>query len=408
MVSQAELLQEVSGAERLSNEFMAQTVAQIGRSMVHDAARIKPGQRVLLSYDAPGLPLVRHLHDNCIDLGANVQFFKRDLERDVREIPLLDEAGIEEYISREAGLIRESDVVIFVRGPEDPSIIGNLPKDKASIYFRALKDAQKPLVEGVVDRTLFMWPTKYEAAIEGMTYEEYFRVVAEACDQPWLEIKAAQAKLIEKLNGGKILEFVANSEDPDETRRTKLTMSIEGMTFANSTAYKNYPGSEVFSAPVRNSVNGQMFAEGEYEYNGKRMRNIRFKIKAGQIVSASAEEGNEGLQEILDRDEGARYFGEIAIGTNKGLKKRLFNPLLNEKVGGSFHAAAGYAYGLKEYDGEQVKVDNGNRSINHWDITILMHPNTGGGRIILDGEVIQENGTFVDPDLAILNPDYSE
>lgn len=240
----------------------------------------------------------------------------------------------------------------------------------------------------------------------------------EACNQPWESIKAAQAKLKAKLDKGKKLQIIADGENPDPTKRTNVWMSIDEMTFANSTIDRNYPGSEVFSAPVLESVNGQIYADGEYLYDGQLMKNIHLFVENGRISEKSyAEENNEGFQKILSNENikpgevgGARYFGEIALGTNPGLTRRFFNTLLNEKVGGSFHMALGHCYTFEEYDGEPVHVNNGNipeKTPNHWDLTILMHrkpDGTGGGKVILDDEVIQRDGKFEDPDLAILNP----
>src|SRR4030042_7091542 len=138
------------------------------------------------------------------------------------------------------------------------------------------------------------------------------------------------------------------------------------------------------------------------------MKNIYLRIENGRIVEAYAEEGNDGLQALLNRDDkesgfGSRYFGECALGTNGGLLRRFFNPLLNEKVGGSFHMAIGSCYKITEYAGEPVNVNNGNtkdKTSLHWDLTILMHRRAdglGGGRVLVDGEEIQIDGRFLDP-----------
>lgn len=304
--------------------------------------------------------------------------------------------------------------MLLIRNPEHPEAMGSVPPDKAQAYAESYAYAHtrrfKNTRDGGVDWVLMLWPTEYEARKEGLPFNEYFRQYMEACNQPWGAIKKAQKKLKEKLDNGKVLELIANEDDPDPGKRTHVTMSIDGMTFCNSTIDKNYPGSEVFSAPVLESVNGQIYADGEYLYDGHLMKNIHLKIQKGKIIEALAEEGNEGLQDILSNGEGARYFGEVAFGTNRGLTRRFFNTLLNEKVSGSFHMAIGQCYNYEEYGGESVNVNNGNtedRTPNHWDLTILMHrrhDGTGGGKIILDREVIQEDGKFLDPKLAILNP----
>jgi aminopeptidase len=130
----------------------------------------------------------------------------------------------------------------------------------------------------------------------------------------------------------------------------------------------------------------------------------------GKIVEAEARVNNEGLHDILNRGENARFLGECAIGTNPVLDRRLLNTLLCEKTGGSFHVAVGHCYEMTDYMGVPVKIDNGNHETGpggtsvHWDITVLMTEQNGGGRIVLDGETIQENGRFLDSELRILNP----
>jgi len=133
------------------------------------------------------------------------------------------------------------------------------------------------------------------------------------------------------------------------------------------------------------------------------MRDISLVFENGKVVSASARKGENHLADILNTDAGSRYVGEVALGTNPGLKQRLFNPLLNEKVGGSFHIALGRSYQNERYKGKVVKLFNGNESAIHWDITILMRKPYGGGAVIVDGKIIQRNGVFVPRNLGVLN-----
>lgn len=394
----------------LQDPLIVKAIKNIARSIVEEATKIKKGQKVLIWFEPLGTPLVEELKKQCQVKGAEVKLFKDDLEKDTKIIPTLTPEKIKHYLDEEEALVHEAEVIIRVAGAEDPEALKSLPVHLLTVYKeRALQIYQQSVKEKDI-RTLFYWPTVYEAEREKLSYDEYFRIVVNSCDQPWEEIKKAQEKLVEKLNQGENLELLANTDDPEPKKRTHVRMSIEGMTFCNSTIKKNYPGSEVFSAPVLESVNGQIFAPGEYLLNFKLMKNLFFVIKKGKIVEAYAEEGDEGLQEILSEGAGARYFGEIGFGTNPGLTRDFFNPLLNEKVCGSFHLAIGHCYEFTKHEGRSVKVNNGNtkdKTPIHWDLTILMHRRAngkGGGKVVLDGEVIQEDGRFCDPALAILNP----
>jgi aminopeptidase len=390
----------------IENE-LSGAIRSIAIAIIEDAANVKPGQRVLLWYDEPGQQLVEQLYLGCFEKGADVRVFRRDYEGDAGLLPSLDEAGVRSMFDVEAALMDWAENVLIVRNPANPEAMMSVSAEQQRLYQSRYAEVHHGRSDGSLEWTLFLWPTEYEAEKEGLDHETYFREVIEACNQPWAEIKAAQRVLKEKLDSGTMFELIANENDPDPNRRTHVTMSIDGMTFCNSTIDHNYPGSEVFSAPVMTSVNGQIFAPGAYEYAGNLMEDLLFVVKDGKIVEAHAALGDDSLQGILAMGEGARYFGEVALGTNAGLARRFFNPLLNEKVGGSFHMAIGHCYTLTTYDGDHVNVNNGNTedlTPVHWDVTILMHKGCGGGKVIVDGEVIQENGIFVDPTLAILNP----
>lgn len=395
--------QEIEQYDLESNLYKDE-IRNIAASLVEKAGKVKEGQKVLIWYDIPGLPLVHEVHNRCLAKGAKVDFFKRDLAKDAEEAKKLSPEELGHYHDEEKEKITNSDIVIIIRGAENPEIMGTVPEEKKKIYDEGYSQAHSPRVSDTVDWVLFHWPTEYAAKQEGVTYDRYIKEIMEASNQPWDEIKRVQEKLVEKLDKGKKLTLIANENNEDLKKRTHVEMSIEGMTFVNSTIGKNFPGSEVFSAPVMDSVNGQIFAEGKYEYRGHFMENIYFKIEKGKIIEAHADEGNERLQQILSQGEGARYFGEVALGTNPGLKRRFFDALLNEKIGGTFHMAIGHCYTFDEEDGKPVHVNNGNtddRTPVHWDLTISMKNN---GKVIIDDETVQENGRFLDSDLALLNP----
>lgn len=401
-----------------TNSEYAQAIDRIATSYVEKAAKVKPGQKVLLWFDPSGLSLVQAINRKCKAIGVDIKYFMRNFEADMEAVGQMSVEEINCFFDEEKRMIDEAENVLIVRGPENPELVETLPNDKQIAYKEAGNRAKKRTQKGEVEWTMINWPTEYVAHKEKMTYDEFMRVFIDACDQPWDEIKAAQAKLIEKLNKGQKLEIYANENDPDLEKRTKLTMSIDGMTFGNSTIDRNYPGSEVFSAPVLNSVNGYIYADGEYIYQGSIIKDIHLHIVNGRIMEDSYA-GNKGdkdnpsnkaLQEILSRGVGARYFGEVAFGTNSSLTRRFIDTVLNEKVAGSFHMAIGGCYEFTEYAGEPVNVNNGNTSNKtnvHWDLTVLMHPQYGGGKVLVDDELIQENGKFLDPELKVLNPNVS-
>jgi aminopeptidase len=378
-------------------------IEPIARAMIEISTDLRAGDTVLVFYDSGGAPLARRLARLATEAGARVLYLQRDqaLEAQVAAACSPGDALRSSVLNDVA--IQMADVVLVVRCATDADAFEIVPRDRMILWNRAREPF---LMHYRIEHTrwcLIYWPTEQEAAAEGLSYAEYVDLFLKACDQPWREIHAAQAHLVDMLAAAKTLEIEAGTRDQDPARHTRLSMDIGPMRFVNSTIDRNFPGSEVFSAPVRESVEGQLFAAGLYDYDGRRMEDIFLRVERGRIVDARAQVGQTDLLAVLDTDAGARYFGEVALGTNPGLRRRVLNGLLNEKVGGSFHITPGRAYQFSEYQGQSVVVDNGNRSQVHWDIAVPMLPAYGGGAVRLDGSPIQVDGRFLDPALSVLN-----
>lgn len=385
-------------------EFDPRFVQKVARDMTHEAAKIRRGEKVMIHYDPAGRQLAIEIARLCLKKGCRVWYKVRDTDMDTTLLSELSQKDIARYSEFEAHEIFGCDAYFAIRAPRDPSTLGAVPSPNMALYGRT-SEYLRDFRVNYTNWQLIYWPTEAEAKIEDLSLEEYAKLFFAAANRPWRKIREAQYKLVSILDKGKGLILTADPNNKDPKKRTFLSMSIQGMQFVNSTIDRNYPGSEVFSSPVRDTVNGQMFAAGKISmaHEGKILEDMYLKIENGKVVDAQARRGEKELANILGRDEGARYFGEVALGTNRGLPRRMFNPLLNEKVGGSFHMALGKAYEFEEYEGQKVKVDNGNRSSIHWDITILMLPSYGGGAVIVDGKTIQKDGEFTLLSLRELN-----
>ncbi|MDR0428712.1 MAG: aminopeptidase, partial [Puniceicoccales bacterium] len=173
--------------------------------------------------------------------------------------------------------------------------------------------------------------------------------------------------------------------------------SIRGSPAVPCIGQRNIPDGEMFTAPVRNSVEGILSYNTPTVYQGKRFENIRLRFENGKIVEATANYSEE-LNAILDGDEGSRYIGEFALGFNPHILTPMCDILFDEKIAGSFHFTPGAAY--------ENDADNGNRSQIHWDLVSIQRKEYGGGEIYFDGKLIRKDGLFIDPELDKLNPDY--
>jgi aminopeptidase len=296
----------------------------------------------------------------------------------------------ENFISR----IDDFKKIIFVgAGLPDHTLIAPAP-DRAKILGAAMAPYNKRRSSGEMFYTLTQIPTRKDSEIDQIPYDEYLTLFFEMCDQPWDKIGAAQAQLIAEFNAAKTVR-ITNSDGTD------ISMDIDGFTFANSLIAKNVPGSELFSAPRIDSTNGIIVAKGRFTRGEQLMENITLHFRDGVLAEYKVETGQDIFEHIISVDDGARRIGELGIGTNPHLKRHVANGLLVEKIGGSFHIALGAAYTYTDYMGTPVRLDNGNTSALHWDITTMLYGKQG--RIALDGRVVMNDGFWVDPRYDVLN-----
>jgi aminopeptidase len=167
---------------------------------------------------------------------------------------------------------------------------------------------------------------------------------------------------------------------------TDLTFSIEGINVVKCDGHRNIPDGEVYTAPVRDSINGHIKYNTPSLYEGTVFEGIRFEFQNGRIVKATADNDEDKLNKILDTDENARYTGEFAIGVNPMVKEPMKDTLFDEKIGGSFHLTPGCCYD---------EAPNGNKSAIHWDLIRMQDPDHGGGEMYFDDVLIRKDGEFV-------------
>jgi aminopeptidase len=189
-------------------------------------------------------------------------------------------------------------------------------------------------------------------------------------------------------------------ENTDQVRikgpGTDLTFSIKGISAIACGGQHNIPDGEVFSCPVRDSVEGHVQFNAPTIYQGTAFDSVRLAFKKGKVVEASAN-NTERLNAILDSDEGARYIGEFALGFNPYIQEPMRDILFDEKIAGSFHFTPGQAY---------ERADNGNRSQVHWDLVCIQRPEYGGGEIYFDHQLVRKDGLFVPKEIQALNPEH--
>ena len=360
--------------------------AKLARVLVDYSIEAGEGDQVLVSGEVGAGPLIRALYARLLQVGATPVsqvglpgmqelFFEHAQGIHYAEIPRVTRA-----------IYEGTDAQISIHSPSNTRALANVDPAKQ----QALQTRNKPLSDMVLgqDRwVVTLFPTQALAQEADMSLSEYEGFVFEAMglneEDPvafWSAKFAEQERLKERLEQAREIRVVGPETD--------LTLSVEGRTFINSAGRRNMPCGEVFTGPIEDSANGTVYFGVPAAIAGREVSGARLRFVDGKVVEASAEKGEEYLMSLLDADAGARYLGELGIGTNYGIRQASANVLFDEKLGGTVHLAIGRSY---------AETGGKNESSVHTDLVCDLRE---GGGLYADGELIQENGRFLEFDLA--------
>ena len=278
------------------------------------------------------------------------------------------------------------DAYIAVRAGENTSELSDVPSDKLNMYYKLTR----PTLDYRVNKTKWVvlrYPNPAMAQLAGTSQEAFEDFYFNVCTLDYQKMSKAMDPLVDLMNRTDKVRLVG----PD----TDLTFSIKDIPAIKCDGLRNIPDGEVYTAPVRESMNGVISYNTFSEEQGFTYENIRFEVKNGKIVKATAND-TKRINELLDTDESSRYFGEFAIGVNPYVLHPMKDTLFDEKICGSFHLTPGMAY---------EDANNGNKSAVHWDLVMIQRAEYGGGEIWFDDVLIRKDGIFVIPELQGLNPE---
>jgi aminopeptidase len=275
---------------------------------------------------------------------------------------------------------------IALRGSANINESSDVASDRMALYSRTLR----PLLNYRVNKTRWVvlrWPTPSMAQAAGMSTEAFEDFYFDVCTMNYPRMARAMLPLERRMATADRVHLKAPGTD--------LTFSIKGIGAKMCKGDRNIPDGEVFSCPVKNSVNGCIQFNTPTIYSGTRFDNVRLEFKDGKVIGATSN-NTRRLNQILDTDAGARYVGEFSLGFNPYIQTPMCDILFDEKIAGSLHFTPGQAY---------EECDNGNRSAVHWDMVLIQRPEWGGGEVWFDDELIRKDGRFLPKDLKALNPE---
>ncbi len=362
-------------------------IRKLAQLLVEYSLGIKRGQVLLIRGSALAAPLIREAYRAALRRGAliethvGIEGLEEIFLKEASPAQLAWVSPTRRYqigrIDAVLGIWAEGNTRSFTNA--DPKRMAEAAKASKPIMKRLLDRAAK----GKLKWASTLWPTNAHAQEAEMSLAEYeeFVFTAGLLDErdpiaAWKAISRSQQALTRALNRVKEIRIVA--EDTD------LTFSCEGRKWINCDGHENFPDGEVFTGPLERSVNGHVrFSFPAIEY-GREVIGAFLEFVDGRVVKASAEKGEEFLEEMVAMDKGSCRLGEAAFGTNYGITRFTRNTLFDEKIGGTVHLALGAGY-----------PETGSKNVSglHWDMVCDLRD---GGKVFADGKLIQRNGKFLD------------
>jgi aminopeptidase len=335
----------------------------------------QPEWQVLVSSQPPGRPLIEEITRELGRRGARALVrlgFEQAGGTFVREAPMELLTTLSDIERHE---IENADSYMAILAPENTRATADIPAERLSARTTALREPHMPYLMDVKPWVGCYFPTAAAAQDAGLPLPAFEDFLYGACLIDWHELREKMERIVEYFDRAETVRIVAPETD--------LTFSLAGRHGKVDALGANMPGGEVFYSPIEDSAEGVItYSEYPACYLGHAVEGVRLQFEAGRVVEASATSDEEFLLGTLDTDEGARRLGEFGIGCNPGIRRHMKNTLFDEKMEGTIHLAVGTGF---------PQIGGTNTSGVHWDMVKDLR---AGGRIELDGRVVQENGEW--------------
>ena len=363
-------------------------IEKLADSLIKYSIVLKPGEKILIEVLGPDIPLAQALVRYAYQAGGVpfVSTVNHTLQRE-----LLKEFSVEqaEAMTRwDLARMKEMQAYIGIRGGDNVNewadISSECLKTYASFYQKPVHSEQRvPHTRWCVLR----YPNAAMAQLANSSIEGFEDFYFKVCNLDYSKMSKAMDPLKELMEKTDRVHIVGPGTD--------LEFSIKGMPAIKCDGHLNIPDGEIFSAPLKESVNGQISYNTPSLYQGFTYDNIVLNFENGKVIKATAND-TERIESVFNTDEGARFIGEFALGVNPFISTPMKDTLFDEKIDGSFHFTPGSCYD---------ECSNGNKSAIHWDLVCIQRPDYGGGEIYFDETLVRKDGRFVLPKLEDLNPE---
>lgn len=366
-------------------------ITRLAENLIKNSVKLKKGEQIYI--EAIGLstmPLVQELVKAATKAGGVPFYYFNEQALQKAFIENASVAQMKAQAEIHKQLMSNSQAYIGVRGNDDLFKMSAVDPEKMNNYQKYYwnpvhSEIRVPQTKWCVLR----YPNAAFAAMSKMALEDFEDFYFDACLVDYVKMGQAMKPLKKLMDKTKKVRIVAPG--------TEVEFSIAGIKSIICDGQMNIPDGEVYTAPVKDSINGVIQFNTDTTYMGAVFSNIRLVFKDGKIVEGHSMINDDKFQKILNIDEGSRYMGEFALGVNPFVTQPMLDILFDEKISGSFHMAIGNSY--------EDDTNNGNKSAIHWDLVQMQDAEHGGGEIFFDEVLVRKNGRFVLPELIGLNPD---
>lgn len=366
-------------------------IEKLAKTIVNYSCQLKKGENILIKCYGEGdeRNLALAIINEAYKVGANPFVWNHDPHIMRELLKKCNEEQMKTWAKSDLMLMKDMDAYVGIWGGLNSAENSSVKTENNKIYEKFYLNPvhMKERVKNT-KWVVMNYPTPAMAQQASMSSDEFEDFYFKVCNLDYSKMSKAMDNLVKLMDKTDKVKIVGNGTD--------LTFSIKGIKSIKCDGKMNIPDGEVFTAPVKNSVNGVLSYNTPSLYSdGFTYENIKFEFKNGKIINASCND-TKRINKILDTDVGSRYIGEFAIGVNPYITEPMKDILFDEKIMGSFHFTPGSCYD---------EAPNGNNSQIHWDLVCIQTKKYGGGEIYFDDKLIRKDGLFVIDSLKCLNPD---
>ena len=360
----------------------------LAKNLVRYSVNLQKGEKILIEARGIDYMLINEIVKEVYAVGGYpfVEIFDNRVQREL--LRGTTEEATKLRAKYDAFRMADMDAYIGIRGGDNSYELSDIGEEQAHIESKYYSfPVHHELRVNKTKWVILRYPNPAMAQLCGMSTDAFEEFYFNVCNLDYSKMDKAMDSLKELMDKTDKVRLVAKDTD--------ITFSIKGIGSEKCSGQKNIPDGEIYSAPVKNSVNGKITYNAPSIQGGVKYENVSLEFKDGKIINATANYTDK-VNAIFDTDEGARYVGEFAIGVNPFINKPMGDILFDEKIAGSIHFTPGCCYD---------DCYNGNQSSIHWDLVLIMTPEYGGGEIWFDDVLIRKDGLFVLPELLCLNPE---